>query len=223
MAVATYIEQSLAKLEQFEGSIPWMYRDTVGKVTVAVGMMLPGALAACELPFLIGGRPASAAEIAAEFARVEALPMGRPALFYRGPNGAHSNPELAQSEIDALLRKILTDFEAELCAYLPSYDSFPENVKLALLDMAYNLGPAGLMHGYPQLLKAVRSANWAQAAAACYRRGPGAARNEWTRQMFLSSVIADVKAAADGLLARLGYGLVGAGAHLVELVKRRVR
>jgi len=41
--VATYLEQSLAKLKEFEGCVPWMYRDTVGKITVGVGLMLPDA------------------------------------------------------------------------------------------------------------------------------------------------------------------------------------
>ena len=79
----SYLEQFLAKLEFFEGSIPWMYRDTVGKVTVGVGVMLPDAPAATALPFKIAGHPASATEIAAEFARVDAIPMGREANFYR--------------------------------------------------------------------------------------------------------------------------------------------
>ena len=44
--MATYLEQSLEKLKEFEGCVPWMYRDTVGKVTVGVGLMLPDVEAA---------------------------------------------------------------------------------------------------------------------------------------------------------------------------------
>jgi len=47
-----------------------MYRDTVGKVTVGVGLMLPDAKAAEALPFIVGTRPATPQEIAAEFTRV---------------------------------------------------------------------------------------------------------------------------------------------------------
>jgi GH24 family phage-related lysozyme (muramidase) len=46
-------------LKQFEGCVPWMYRDTVGKVTVGVGLMLPDVRAAQALPFLAGERAAS--------------------------------------------------------------------------------------------------------------------------------------------------------------------
>jgi GH24 family phage-related lysozyme (muramidase) len=215
--MATYLEQSLAKLEEFEGSIPWMYRDTVGKVTVGVGMMLPDVAAATRLPFALAGRSATEEEIAAEFARVDALPMGRPALFYYAPD----KPELAQAEIDSLLCTVLTGFEGELRTALAGYDRFPDGVKMALLDMAYNLGPAGLLHGYPRMLKAVEAGNWAQAAANCERVGPGAARNNWTRQMFLENVVSSIKAEGEHVLKQVGYGLVGITASLWTKLRKR--
>jgi len=46
-------------LKEFEGCVPWMYRDTVGKVTVGVGLMLPDAKTAQALPFLAGSEPAT--------------------------------------------------------------------------------------------------------------------------------------------------------------------
>ena len=152
--------------------------------------------AAARLPFALDAQPATPAQIAAEFTRVDALPMGRPALFYRGP----SQPELPQSAIDSLLLTVLTGFEGDLKSHLPNYDTFPDSVKLALLDMVYNLGPAGLINGYPRLLNAVSAGNWAQAAAQCERVGPGAARNQWTRRMFLENVVGSLQASTEGLL-----------------------
>jgi GH24 family phage-related lysozyme (muramidase) len=217
--VPTYLDEALAKLEQFEGSVAWMYRDTVGKVTVGVGMLLPDADAACRLPFLLLDEPASESEIRAEFARVDSLPMGRPSLFYRSTHG----PELEKNAIDSMLRQVVQGFEAELGASLPGWESFPDGVKLALLDMAYNLGPRGLLQGYPRLMHAVRTGAWVQAAAECYRKGPGAARNEWTRQMFLSSVVGSVKANAESSLARFGFGLIGMGASAAAWLTQRAR
>src|ERR1700730_19449587 len=146
--MVTYLEQSLAKLKEFEGCVPWMYRDTVAKVTVGVGLMLPSADAATVLPFTHAGRAATAAEIAADFARVATMAEGKAADFYRHP----TSPELAQPTIDAKLLEVLEGFEGRLRAAMAGYDSFPGGVKLALLDMAYNLGPAGLVTGYPRLL-----------------------------------------------------------------------
>ncbi|QHN03256.1 hypothetical protein FTO74_07670 [Granulicella sp. WH15] len=195
--MATYLEQSLAKLKEFEGSVPWMYRDTVGKVTVGVGLMLPDAAAACALPFRSGAGAATKEEIAAEFARVEALAAGRAAGFYRG------GLELAAAEIDVKLMGVLTGFDGELRAHLPGFDGMPDGVKLALLDMIYNLGPEGLFQGYPHLMRDVASGAWAAAAAACLRHGPSAARNEWTREQFLSAVVGSIKAEVEGWWERL--------------------
>jgi GH24 family phage-related lysozyme (muramidase) len=215
--MATYLDESLAKLEWFEGAIPWMYLDTRGYVTVGVGLMLPNAAAAQKLPFVVAHQAATAEEIAAEYARVEAMPMGRPALFYRQDPGL----VLEKPEIDSLLRTVLAGFEGELRAKLPGYDGFPDSVKLALLDMAYNLGPVGLLHGYPTLIAAVEAGNWAKAAASCFRHGPGAARNQWTQQMFLENVVGALKAEGEGALRRFGYGMVGLGAAAVEWLRKK--
>ncbi len=196
---ANYLEQSLIKLKEFEGCVPWMYRDTVGKITVGVGLMLPDAKSAESLPFLAGTRAATAQEIAAEFARVDALPLGRPSIFYKSP----SSLELTQHTIDTRLTAILEDFEAALRTRLPHYDAFPDGVKMALLDMIYNLGPEGLFRGFPHLIAAVEAGAWAQAGESCLRRGPSAARNAWTRQQFLSAVVTTIKAEAEGWLTRI--------------------
>ena len=215
--MATYLDESLVKLEWFEGSIPWMYLDTRGHVTVGVGLMVPGAAAAEKLPFVIAGRAATSAEIATEFARVEAMPMGRPALFYRQKDGLL----LAKSDIDSLLRNVLEGFEGELRSRLSGYDEFPDSVKIALLDMAYNLGPVGLIHGFPTLIAAVEAGNWAKASANCFRHGPGAARNQWTQAMFQKNVIGALKAEADRGLVRLGYGVLGMAATAVDWLRKK--
>jgi GH24 family phage-related lysozyme (muramidase) len=197
--VANYLERSLAKLKEFEGCVPWMYRDTVGKVTVGVGLMLPNTEAAEALPFFAGARAATTSEIAAEFARVGAMAAGRPSSSYKTP----ASLELPQQTIDAKLSAVLQQFESDLRARLPHYDTLPDTVKMALLDMIYNLGPAGLFKGFPHLMAAVEAGSWTQAAAHCMRRGPDAERNAWTREQFLSAVATAIKAEAEGWLARI--------------------
>ncbi len=201
--MATYIEQSLTKLKEFEGCVPWMYRDTMGRITVGVGLMLPNPQAAQKLPFLSANRAATVEEIAAEFARVKALPEARNASFYKTP----ASLLLSQQTIDHSLTTVLEGFEADLRKHLPHYDALPDCVKLALLDMIYNLGPIGLFQGFPHLVAAVETSDWAQAAARCLRRGPGPARNAWTRQQFLDAVATEIKAEAEGWFKRLWYKL----------------
>jgi GH24 family phage-related lysozyme (muramidase) len=197
--VATYLEQSLAKLKEFEGCIPWMYRDTVGKVTVGVGLMLPDAKAAEALPFVVGTRPATPQEIAAEFTRIDTMPIGHASAFYKSP----APLELTQQTIDAKLTSVLEGFEADLRGQLPHYETLPDGVKMALLDMIYNLGPAGLFKDFPHLIAAVDAGDWAQAAERCIRRGPSAARNAWTRQQFLSAVVTTIRAETESWLKRI--------------------
>jgi GH24 family phage-related lysozyme (muramidase) len=197
--VATYLEQSLTKLKEFEGCVPWMYRDTVGKVTVGVGLMLPDAKSAQALPFMLGTRPATPEEIAAEFARVDKMAMGHASAFYKTP----ASLELTQQTIDAKLTSVLQGFEADLRGEFPHYDALPDGVKMALLDMIYNLGPAGLFNGFPHLISAIQTGNWSLAVDHCTRRGPAPARNNWTRQQFLSAVVGTIKAEAESLLTRI--------------------
>ena len=176
-----------------------MYRDTVGKVTVGVGLMLPDAKAAEALPFVVGTRPATPEEIAAEYARVDAMPIGRASAFYKTPTSLLLTPQT----IDAKLTSVLAGFEADLRAQFPHYDTLPDSVKMALLDMIYNLGPAGLFKGFPHLVAAIQTGAWTQAAQHCIRRGPGAARNDWTKEQFLSAVVGTIKGEADTWLTRI--------------------
>ena len=221
-----HLDQSIAKLKDFEGCVPWMYRDTAGKVTVGVGLMLPNAAAACAQPFVTAeGLPsqnlASPEQIAEDFARVAALPPGKLPEFYKSA----ASPELPQPAIEANLTTVLTEFEATLRARIPSYDQLPDPVKVALLDMAYNLGPTGLLNGYPRLLEAVETGAWAQAATECTRGGIGHSRNAWTQQQFLSAVMATIRAVAS-MESEIEAGLVDAKpegwfARLRRLLRRR--
>jgi len=180
----TYFEQSLAQLEIFEGCVAWMYLDTRSNVTVGVGLMLPDLATACALAFVDAtGSPLAPADIAAEFDRVSALAPAMEPQFYHAP----SSPQLPQAVIADKLSGVLTGFEATVRTGLPGYDALPDSVKMALLDMAYNLGPEGLLKGYPKMLQAVETGNWAEAAAQCARGGIGAARNAWTSQQFLAA------------------------------------
>src|SRR5258708_39027672 len=96
-----------------------MYRDTVGKVTVGVGLMLPDAKAAEALPFVVGARAATPEEIAAEYAHVEAMAMGRASAFYKTP----SSLVLTEQTSDGKITYVLAGFEAYLRVQFPQYDN----------------------------------------------------------------------------------------------------
>ena len=176
-----YLDDSIAQLILFEGSVPWMYLDSRGYVTVGVGDMLPNVASAQALAFVDEAGTASiGGDISADFLRVAALePNLRPAA-YRSP----SSPQLPQDVIASGLRAQLIDFENDLSGRLGNYASFPDPAKLGLLDMIFNLGESKLFNGFPTFIRYVGNTDWANAAMQCHRVGPGDARNAWTAHQF---------------------------------------
>lgn len=178
----SYIEDSLAKLTAFEGSVRWMYLDTAGLVTVGVGNMLPDAIAATNLPFHVqtGDDLAGYTEVILEFNRIKAMAAGHSASFYY----EQDSPVLFDHDIQDLLKARVFSFEHQLRSIFPEYDSYPDPAKLGLIDMIYNLGLGGLRDGYPKFCMYIKFKNWIAASMQCFRHGPSKERNDWTNQQF---------------------------------------
>lgn len=162
-------------LVEHEGRIPHMYLDTVGKVTVGVGNMLPSVTEAQKLKFInrTSGNPATPEEIAADFQAVSQQPQGQVARSYK----QHTKLDMAEAEMDALLDKRLNQFAAELKQHFPDFDDYPLLVQYALMDMAFNLGTTGLVQKFPKFCEAIRQRDWAEAANQSKRRGISDKRN----------------------------------------------
>lgn len=177
----SYIDDSVALLQtpQFEGKVPWMYLDTRGFVTAAVGQLLATAADACQLPFQNKVGQASLDEIIADWKRVKAMAPAHSPSFYH----CDSSLTLSGEAIDALLRSRVMGFDKQLDGVFPQYDSFPHEIKLALLDMIFNLGMGGLLK-YSHLRASIAAKNWAAASTECYRHGPNAERNLWCENQF---------------------------------------
>ncbi|MBM3795704.1 MAG: hypothetical protein FJW31_16985 [Acidobacteria bacterium] len=74
-----------AHFERHEGVIDHMYLDTVGKVTIGIGFMMPDAASALDYKLVNRktGALATAAEIAADCSKVHEQEKGRIASTYR--------------------------------------------------------------------------------------------------------------------------------------------
>lgn len=180
-----YIDDAVTNTLRWEGSVAWMYLDTATppNVTTGCGLLLATAAAACALPFKTPtGEPASIEQITEDFNCVRAQQGGRLASSYRSA----SSPLLAATDIQNLTREHILKADENLAGDFPGYAGYPDNAKLGLLDMAFNLGFAGLTKKFPNFCAAVREQNWAAAAAECRRGGISEERNQWTAALFSS-------------------------------------
>ena len=71
-----------------------------------------------------------------------------------------------------------------LGSVFPEWNTYPEPVQVALVDMAFNLGVPGLVKKFPSFVAAVKSRDWAGASRECRRRGISEARNAETERLF---------------------------------------
>jgi GH24 family phage-related lysozyme (muramidase) len=172
----------------FEGNVPFMYRAGDGFVTVGVGEKLPNVNIAKRFHFRTQlDADATVAQIEANFERVLDMPGGLPHERYRNSTSLLLSPDYIQN----LLLTKLKECDAALREHYDLYDSFPEPVKLALLDMIYNLGKAQLFGQFPAFEKAVIAQDWKTAALQCHRKHSGATdnRNAWTHHQLLISEV----------------------------------
>ena len=168
-----------------EGRIEFMYLDTVGRVTLAVGHMIPGVAEAQRLSLRVraSGQVATAAQIADDFNRVLAQAPGLVAANYK----PFTTIEMADDQIAQLLDQDIAGMEAGVRQHFAGYDSYPEPAQDALLDMAFNLGVGGLVTKFPKLKAAAEAQNWNTCAAECRRNGISDTRNQKTRDLFLQA------------------------------------
>lgn len=181
----------LPALTGFEGSIPWMYLDKTGNVTVGVGNLLANLAAAQALPFVLLSDPTVSAtpdQIADGFNAVRALSQNQTAGFYR----IASAVKLTDSAIQNLLAARVNEFLVSLTAAsaFPDYNSYPAPACAAIFDMAFNLGLHKLTSGFPHLCAAVQAQDWTTAAAQCQRGGIQNSRNSWTNTQFQAALSA---------------------------------
>ncbi len=169
-------------IKRGEGCISHMYLDTVGKVTVGVGNMLPTIEAATGLPFhnRETGNKASEDEIKHEYETVAGQKPAMAATSYK----QYTTLDLSDEYIDELLDKRIAEFETGLKKDFQNYEQYPGAAKLGLMDMAFNLGNSGLINKFPSFTRAARAQNWQGCAEECDRRGISDERNDEVKKLF---------------------------------------
>ncbi|MEA1650953.1 hypothetical protein UAJ10_18260 [Nitrospirillum sp. BR 11164] len=198
MILPALLDKIRANLARWEGEILWMYLDTEGLVTVGCGTMLPTAESAAALPFYNKNTFQAVSKSDIESAW-KALAAGKDeqkkashkhaAAYYRDK----TDLLIQQQTADDLLDVHINADHLHLKLIYSNFDNFPDDAKIALFDMIYNLGAGhgktrhhratGLM-AYSNMNHAVNSGNWAEAAKCCFRHGISAERNRQTAALF---------------------------------------
>jgi GH24 family phage-related lysozyme (muramidase) len=184
-AVVFKCEEVVKYLREHEGVVRYMYLDVVGLVTIGVGFMLPNADAVTALNLVrrSDSAPASADEKRQDWESVHSQGKAKPAQTYE----QFTKLELPDSEIDRELTKRVNDFQRNLTSRFPSFDGFPDEAQIGLLDLIYSLGPRGLFNGYPKLCAAAELGNWKACAEQSTRRNVSDNRNADLKQLFLDA------------------------------------
>jgi hypothetical protein len=179
-----------------------MYLDIKGLVTVGIGNLIDPVEEAQKLPFRfkptnrlkrIPGQLASRDEIKSEWDNIKNNP--RRALFMsRGHRLCESETDLELSSPDlmALFNAKSTSNERYLRRIFIEFDSWPADAQLALMSMAWNLGPA--FHGtWPRFTKACIARDFDAAAQNC--QIPQSDRNQPHETLFRNAarVVANPK------------------------------
>lgn len=127
--------------DRFESTVPWMYLDVRGLVTVAIGNLIDPLPLAIGLPFLHGdGSPATREEIAAEWGRVKSFQSRASAGggWFREVTTLH----LAADGIARVFQSRLNLNEVYLRRRFAGYDAWPADAQLGVISMAWAEGPA---------------------------------------------------------------------------------
>lgn len=158
---------------QWEGVVPFLYLDSLGNVTCGVGFLVPDRTTLERMPW----KP-SVADALADYSLVKAAQVGHLASWYA------SLVRARLSEQD--MRRMFDERVADLQKLLQrewELSTLPEPARIALTDMAYNLGVGGLAK-YVRLRAAVRAGDWQGAMAECHRAGVQPERNAATTCLF---------------------------------------
>jgi GH24 family phage-related lysozyme (muramidase) len=105
----------IARLQQFEGCVNYMYRCTGGEVTIGIGHALQTAANASKLNWQTGGAPSLPDRVQSDYQAIAAAPVGQVATAYQHLTQCR----MADADIQALVAADVNSFEAQLCKAYP--------------------------------------------------------------------------------------------------------
>jgi len=195
---------------KFEGRVPYMYVDVKQLVTVGVGNLIDPVAVAQALPFRFKNRPGIAApgspatpdQIGQEWQTIK----NDLSLATKGYKACEpiTQLELSDDAIDALILGRLVQNEGFLKRqpWFQNFDAWPADAQLALLSMAWAMGPGG-PGGFPNFRAACQKLDFSTAAAECKMNEAGnpglIPRNQANVSLFSNAAMVIASGAQGGL------------------------
>lgn len=149
---------------QYEGTVPWLYLDVLGLVTVAIGVLVDPMWLATSLPFVDKdtGAPAGQVEIADEWMRIK----NHKELAQKGHRAAQSlcQLRLTTDGVHRVVVRKLDQMAEHLGRRFPGIALWPVAAKIAVLSVSWACGPG---FRFPKLEAALLASDFATAAEEC--------------------------------------------------------
>lgn len=184
----TLMSMCVNNLKAHEGFKNYMYKDTLGNITVGIGHLLATAEMAAALPFTLtksfhGHGDDWDKEVPASHDQITDV-------FNHYKNSSGPTPDALHITNDAVVNLCINDVQSTITGLKGLYtgfDGFPDSAKTAVVDMGFNLGIAKLRNGFPLFNDAVNRKDWNAAATESHRTGIGESRNNDTKNQLLQA------------------------------------
>jgi GH24 family phage-related lysozyme (muramidase) len=195
-----------AALIKFEKSVPYLYQDSIGQVTIGVGHLVEPEVKVIPLKLY---RRSDQKQATLDEKKAAWQAVKKANRHYTGAKdhkqhvyGAGHYEKIAplfmrDADIDVLTEDHTVEFHGYLRraftrqhGYLTEFDDMPENVRLALFDMMFNMGPTRFPKPWHKFTAALKQGDWKEAAARSNRPQVNAERNAYVRDL-LESVEAE--------------------------------
>jgi GH24 family phage-related lysozyme (muramidase) len=175
---------------EMEGCTDHFYLDGAGLVTIGVGCRISIMDRGAGLQmFLDDGDLASLEQIGADYETVRHMKPGLALKEYRQATRCR----MRDDQIVALFNERWHAIQLEIEAYTGPISELPMPAQMGIMDMAFNVGATGVVHGFPSFTKAFETRDWATCAIECIRlenpphsNGVQPSRNVWTADQFKS-------------------------------------
>lgn len=181
---------------KYEKKINHFYLDSLGKVTVGIGHLIPNKQLVSMVTMYkvvnkLPGQMATSQDKQKEYDTIAKQKIGYKAEWY----AKHTTLTMKDADCTALLNKHVASFYKELTnlykksnGYPDDFDKLDKNIQMALFDMIFNLGANRVVAKFPLFDKALKAGDWKKAATESNRPQLDPLRNTYVRNKLLAAV-----------------------------------